>query len=89
MLSYIRKGHKSHVVIILNFSPVVRENYRIGVPDAQYYTEIYNSDTENYWGSGVGNKGKMAVDSISSHGRENSIQITIPPLAGIILKPKV
>ncbi len=88
VLSYIRKGNDNHVIIVLNFSPVVREKYRIGVADEEYYTEIYNSDKKTYWGSGVTNKSKIVVDTIPSHGRDRSIEIIIPPLAGLILKPK-
>ncbi len=87
VLSYIRHGHKSHVVVVLNFSPVVRHGYRIGVPAALSYSEIFNSDIEEYWGSNVTNNKKIKVSTEPSHGHNNSIEITIPPLAGIILKP--
>jgi len=87
VLSYKRMGHSSELIIILNFSPVVREGYRLGVPESSFYREIFNSDGIEYWGSGVSNSNKIPTSEIASHGHSHSIEITIPPLAGIILKP--
>jgi 1,4-alpha-glucan branching enzyme len=88
VISYIRKGTRSDdkLLIVLNFNPIPKHNYRIGVPMAGTWTEIHNSDSADFWGSGTGNKNGVKSDSISCHGRENSIEITIPPLAGVIFK---
>ena len=71
--------------MILNFTPIVRENYRIGVPQEGRYHEILNSDSEYYSGSNVGN-GLALSEPIPWMGQPHSISLTLPPLAGIILK---
>jgi len=86
VLSLIRKSDDSYLVFVLNFSPVVRKNYRIGLLENKKLKEILNSDNLSYGGSGVINK-KIAVDNISWHGKSFSTEINLPPLAGIILKP--
>jgi 1,4-alpha-glucan branching enzyme len=84
-ISYRRKFGEQEVLVILNFTPVVRENYRIGVPKAGTYKEIFNSDSSYYDGSNIGN------DVVKSEpkewmGQQNSVNLTLPPLGGIILK---
>lgn len=86
VLSLIRKSDDSYLVFVLNFSPVVRKNYRIGLLENKKLKEILNSDNLSYGGSGVINK-KISVDNISWHGKSFSTEINLPPLAGIILKP--
>ena len=63
-----------------------RHNYRIGVNVAGTYEEILNTDSMYYQGSNVGNFGYVTSEEIESHGRENSISISIPPLATVYLK---
>ncbi|KAF2955294.1 1,4-alpha-glucan branching protein GlgB [Marinitoga sp. 38H-ov] len=88
VISFIRKGKKDDdlIIAIFNFTPVVRYNYRIGVPREGFYKEILNTDSEIYWGSNVGNQGGVFSEKVPFHGRENSINITLPPLAGIYFK---
>lgn len=76
------------VVCITNFTPVVRQNYRIGVPHAGSYKELLNTDSESYGGSGVGNMGRVSCDSAGSHGQPASLELTLPPLATLILQPE-
>ncbi len=87
VLSFIRKSDKEEVLVVLNYSPVVRENYRIGVSSSADFKEVFNSDRKKYWGSGVVNK-KIVTQHISSHSRSHSIELSLPPLAGVIIKPK-
>ena len=89
-LSYIRKGKDpdDFVVVVCNFTPVVRENHVLGVPKAGWYDEIFNSDSEFYAGSNVGNYPGVTAEEHSSHGRPASIRITLPPLATVVFKPK-
>jgi len=87
VLSFIRKSENGYVVVVLNFSPVVRNDYQVGVPELTNYQEILNSDDKAYWGSGVQNEGLIKATKANAHGRPYAINITIPPLAGIILKP--
>jgi 1,4-alpha-glucan branching enzyme len=88
VLSFIRKAKSSNefIVIVSNFTPVVWEGYRIGVPYNGYYLEILNSDSDYYWGGNVGNDGGQATDSNPMHGYQQSLLLRLPPLATIMLK---
>jgi 1,4-alpha-glucan branching enzyme len=72
---------------VLNFTPVPRYNYRIGVPRGGPYREIFNSDSEYYGGSNVGNLEKIEAVAEPRMGRPWSLPLTLPPLAAVILKP--
>jgi 1,4-alpha-glucan branching enzyme len=87
-ITFLRKGKTADDVILvaLNFTPVVRQNYRIGVPGGGFWKEILNSDAEEYGGSGVGNAGGVKADEIQAHGRPFSVNVTLPPLAGLMFK---
>ncbi len=89
ILSFIRRGRNpdNFVVAIINFTPIVRNEYRIGVPSAGRYREILNSDSSFYGGSNVGNAGVVTTEPIPAHGFACSIKLTLPPLAGLILSP--
>ena len=88
IIAYIRKSNEKFVLVILNFTPVVRENYRIGVPEDRNYREIINSDSSYYGGSNIGNGESLSTESISWMGFPYSLQLTLPPLGGIILLPE-
>lgn len=81
-----RSSNSERIIVISNFTPVPRHNYRIGVNVAGTYEEILNTDSMYYQGSNVGNFGYVTTEEIESHGRENSISISIPPLATVYLK---
>jgi len=85
IISYRRKHDGQDLVVALNFTPVPRENYRIGVPRAGTYTEIFNSDSSYYDGGNMGN-GFAVSEPKPWMNNPHSINITLPPLAGIILK---
>jgi 1,4-alpha-glucan branching enzyme len=89
ILSWIRKAKDPHnfVLICANFTPVVRHNYRVGLPRGGWYREIFNSDSQYYGGSNVGNPPSLQADDIPHHGRPHSLNITLPPLAAVVLKP--
>ena len=76
------------VVVAVNFTPVVRENYRVGVPEPGYYAELLNSDAREYSGSGVGNMGGAAAEPTPWVGRSYSITLRLPPLAAVYLKKR-
>ena len=90
VISYLRKGTRADekLLVVLNFNPVPKTAYRIGVPMAGSWVELHNSDDTAFWGSGFGNAGGVQSEKIACHGRENSISINIPPLAGMIFKCK-
>src|SRR5215469_312140 len=75
------------LVIVGNFTPEVRYDYRVGVPFPGYYAEIFNSDAELYGGSNVGNLGQVVAERKPMHGYSYSIPLTLPPLAVTILRP--
>ena len=86
VLSYCRKSDNQTLIIVLNFTPVVRENYRIGVPEQGNYEIIFNSDSEYYAGSNSGGPTRVSSDNIEWMNRPASLSLTLPPLAGIIIK---
>ena len=88
ILSYIRFDDKGDpLVCVVNFSPVTRENYRIGIPRARSYTEVFSSDAERFGGAGTDN-GTVLCENEPMHGSDYSISLTIPANGAIFLKPK-
>ncbi len=88
VMSFIRKGNnpKDDVVIVCNFTPVVRENYRIGINKKGTLIEIFNTDSLSYGGSGVSNANALIVESFPYDGRDYSISLLLPPLAVTVYK---
>src|SRR4051794_27675658 len=87
VVSFLRKSSDGDVVVfIVNATPVVRYNYRLGVPEAGFYREVINTDGETYGGSNVGNLGGVQSEPDEWMGREHSIIIHLPPLATVGLK---
>jgi 1,4-alpha-glucan branching enzyme len=87
VLTYIRKGKlpKDDLIIACNFTPVPRENYRIGIPKTRKLVEVFNSDAEAYGGSGVIN-GSAKVSKTPWHGFEHSIEVSLPPLSVVVFR---
>lgn len=85
---YLRKSKKAKdtLIIILNMTPVYRENYLVGLPFKGKWKEIFSTDAVEFFGSGKHNDKLMVSESVGCHGRENSISLHIPPLGAIILK---
>ncbi len=90
VFSYIRfaTDPEDFTVCVLNFTPVPRHNYRIGVPKAGTYTEVLNSDSLYYGGSNLGNLGAVQSDSLPMNDFPHSLSITVPPLAIVVFKLK-
>jgi len=86
VISFLRRSENESVLVVLNFTPVAREAYRIPVPMAGIYRELFNSDAVAYGGSGVHNLGDLHTDAVPYHGREHSLCFTLPPLAGVVLR---
>jgi 1,4-alpha-glucan branching enzyme len=74
------------IVVVINWTPVVREGYRVGVPQAGYYAERLNSDATAYGGSNIGNEGGRHTEDVPAHGHAQSLSLTLPPLGAIFLK---
>jgi 1,4-alpha-glucan branching enzyme len=88
VIAFLRRGKTpgEPVVAVFNFTPVVRENYRIGVPGRGFWKELLNSDAPEYGGSGVGNSGGVDAVPIPLHGRTHSLTLTLPPLGVLFLQ---
>ena len=76
-----------HVLAVCNLTPVVRYDYRLGVPGPGVYKEAINTDSEFYGGSNVGNEGEVHTEPVAAHDREHSISMVLPPLATVYLVP--
>ncbi|MBK8175147.1 MAG: 1,4-alpha-glucan branching protein GlgB [Rhodospirillales bacterium] len=88
IISFLRQGAdgKGLIVVICNFTPVVRTNYRLGVPKGGFYRERLNSDSELYGGVNVGNEGGAEARAEAMHGRPFSMSLRIPPFASVVLE---
>jgi 1,4-alpha-glucan branching enzyme len=86
VLSFLRKDEDRCVVVVLNFVPVPRHDYCVGVPASGSYRELLNSDSGYYDGSDVGNSGQIVSTPESCNGRPHSLRLTLPPLGGVILQ---
>ena len=88
-LSFIRfsRDRSNFLVFVLNFTPVVRYGFKLGVPESGQYAELLNTDAELYGGSNAGNWGSVTARSEPWHGRACSIEITLPPLAAVVFRP--
>ncbi len=90
VISFIRKAKHpdNFLLFVCNFTPVPRFNYTVGVPRGGYYREVLNSDSELYGGSNLGNLGGVLAKEKEAHNRPFSLELTLPPLSVIILKPE-
>jgi len=88
VVSLMRRGHSTEdlILVISNFTPIVRPNYRVGVPRGGGWKEILNSDAEIYGGSGQGNLGGLEAKPVPCHGRPFSLNLNLPPLAAVFFK---
>jgi 1,4-alpha-glucan branching enzyme len=90
VISFVRaaKDRRNLVVMIFNFTPVPRGDYRIGVPEPGFYVELLNSDSSLFGGTNVGNGGGLSSEPVAAHGFDHSIRLTLPPLACLLLKKR-
>lgn len=86
VLSYLRRSDDEAIIVILNFTPVIRNNYRIGVPEAGEYEIIFNSDAAYYSGSNAGSPSTVSSENIAWMNQPASLELILPPLAGLVLK---
>jgi 1,4-alpha-glucan branching enzyme len=88
VVSFIRRGKDPNefVITVCNFTPQPHSHYRIGVPEPGFYTELFNSDARQYWGSNMGNLGGKWTDEWSFHNLPYSLDLCLPPLAVLVLK---
>ncbi|HEX6296858.1 MAG TPA: 1,4-alpha-glucan branching protein GlgB [Burkholderiales bacterium] len=89
-LSYLRLGDEGAppLLVVCNFTPVPRYNYRVGVPRGGYWRELINSDAAEYGGSGMGNLGGVEATPMPYEEYSHSLTLTLPPLAALVFKPQ-
>jgi 1,4-alpha-glucan branching enzyme len=90
IIAFIRraKDPEDFLVFCCNFTPVPRQSYRFGVPVRGFYDEVFNSDSDLFGGSNMGNPAGVASEPVNAHGRDNSIRIVLPPLAVVVFKKR-
>ena len=91
VLSFVRQtaDGSNQLVVILNLTPVLRENYRIGLPRAGKWREVLNSDAAIYGGSNQGNLGGVRAENMPCHNQLCSAEFRLPPLGVLVLQPEV
>jgi 1,4-alpha-glucan branching enzyme len=87
VISYVRRAGNSHVLVVLNLTPVPRERYRVGVPTAGWYERLLSTDDAEWGGSGYGAVAGAAAEATPFHGHAQSIEIALPPLSAVVLSP--
>jgi len=89
VISFLRRARdpQDFLLFVCNFTPVVRHGYRVGVPRGGIYHERLNTDAQVYGGSNAGNSGSILTEPIPAHGQPYSLQLTLPPLATLVLRP--
>ncbi len=87
-ISFVRRGKSPDdaIVVVCNFTPIVREDFRVAVPRAGYYREILNTDSSHYWGSNAGNEGGVRSELVPWNGKAQSLRLRLPPLAVVFFK---
>ena len=89
VVSYLRKADGAPpMLVVANLTPVVRRNYRVGVPTDGRWQEVLNTDAERYGGSGQGNLGGVEAAPMPWHGRPASLNISLPPLSVVCFEPE-
>jgi len=90
VIALLRKGKspKDVMLVACNFTPVPREQYRVGVPSGGFWKEVLNSDGQEYAGGGIGNGGGVMAEAVKQHGRAFSLELTLPPLAAVFFRPE-
>jgi 1,4-alpha-glucan branching enzyme len=89
VLSFLRRNRQGEcMLIVLNFTPIPRYNYRVGVDYFGTWSEILNTDALEFGGTGVGNLGQVEAAPAAAHGRRCSLSLTLPPLAALYFEPK-
>lgn len=88
VISYVRRDGDRHAIVLLNLTPVPREQYRVGVPASGAYRTLLSSDAPAWGGSGYGARVRAETERVPSHGYAQSLDLTLPPLGGLILIPE-
>jgi 1,4-alpha-glucan branching enzyme len=88
VLSFVRRDGDEHAVVVMNFTPVPRQNYRVGVPTRSTYVQRFTSDDSRFGGGGSGSGGRVEAEASPFHGFEQSVSLHLPPLGAVVLVPE-
>jgi 1,4-alpha-glucan branching enzyme len=88
VLSYMRRDGEEHAVVVLNLTPVPRENYRVGVPAGGAYVQLLSTDEARFGGSGYPAVERAEVEAVPFHGFQQSVRLMLPPLGALVLVPE-
>ncbi len=88
VISFLRKSEGQTLLVVVNFTPVPRQDYRVGVSQGGAYRELLNSDAGLYGGSNMGNGGGVMAEPVEWMGRSHSLSLTLPPLSVLIMQPE-
>ncbi|GAB1308737.1 1,4-alpha-glucan branching protein GlgB [Urechidicola sp. KH5] len=86
VISYIRKGKETDVIVVCNFTPTVHEKYKIGIKNKGKLKQIFNSDMKKFGGGGISNSKPITIKKESWNGKKHHAEITIPPLAVVVFE---
>jgi 1,4-alpha-glucan branching enzyme len=88
VFAYLRRDPASNaILVVINMTPVVRDNFRVGVPSGGTWRELLNSDSGLYGGGNVGNAGKVDAEPVHAHAHDWSLRLCLPPLGALVMKP--
>ncbi|MFL5616057.1 MAG: 1,4-alpha-glucan branching protein GlgB [Gemmatimonadaceae bacterium] len=88
VISYVRRAGDRHAVVVLNLTPLPREQYRVGVPESGTYQKLLSSDDRAWGGSGYGEFETLTTEPSAFHGYPQSVALTLPPLGAVVIAPK-
>jgi 1,4-alpha-glucan branching enzyme len=86
VFSYLRTAGDEHLLVVLNFTPVPRHQWRVGVPAPGEYREVLNTDSRHYGGTDVGNLSIVHAQPVAANGRPASLELNLPPLGAVVLE---
>src|SRR5262249_46655745 len=85
VFSYLRTNGEDHLLVVLNFTPVPRHHWRVGVPSPGEYRELLNTDSRPYGGTDVGNLSTVRAQPVGANGKPASVELNLPPLGAVVL----
>jgi 1,4-alpha-glucan branching enzyme len=88
VISYVRRDGSDHVVVVLNLTPIPREDYLIGAPAAGTYVQLLSSDDAEFGGGGYATRKQVQTEQVPLHGYQQAMRLTLPPLGAIVLAPE-
>jgi 1,4-alpha-glucan branching enzyme len=86
VFSFLRRAGDDQLLVVLNFTPVPRHGWRVGVPAPGEYREVLNTDSQHYGGTNIGNLHTVHAHGVPAHGKAASLEINLPPLAAVVFQ---